>query len=59
MNQALKDLSNVERVKKIILLSRPLSLDQDEVTVTQKVRRSAVFNRFQSQLDALYQGAAE
>lgn len=59
VNQALKDLSNVERVKKIVLLSRPLSLDQDEVTVTQKVRRTAVFNRFQSQLDALYQGAAE
>ncbi len=56
---ALGDMSKVERVKKIVLLSRPLSLDQDEVTVTLKVRRTAVFNRFQSQIDALYQGAPE
>ena len=55
----MKVVSQVERVKKIVILNHPLSIDQDEVTVTQKIRRAAVFRRFQSYLDALYQGPSE
>jgi long-chain acyl-CoA synthetase len=59
VDAALQDVSKVERVKKIVILTRPLSLDLDEVTVTQKVRRTAVFNRYQSYIDALYQDSSE
>ena len=59
VNSALTDVSNVERAKKIVVLTRPLSLEEDEVTVTQKVRRAAVFGRYQRHLDALYQGTPE
>jgi long-chain acyl-CoA synthetase len=59
VDAALDEVSKVERVKKIVVLTRPLSLDLDELTVTQKVRRTAVFNRYQSYLDALYQDSPE
>jgi long-chain acyl-CoA synthetase len=59
VDAALRDVSNVERAKKIVVLTRPLSLDNDEVTVTQKVRRVAVFQRYQPHLEALYQGSSE
>ena len=59
VNAALRDVSSVERAKKIVVLTRPLSLEEDEVTVTQKVRRAAVFKRYQRHLDALYQGSRE
>lgn len=59
VNAALKEVSQVERAKKIVVLTHPLSLDLDELTVTQKVRRVAVFRRYQPYLDALYQGSPE
>jgi long-chain acyl-CoA synthetase len=59
VDAALKDVSHIERARKIVVLTRPLSLDLDEITVTQKVRRTAVFRRYQSYLDALYQSCAE
>lgn len=52
---ALQDVSHAERVKKIVVLNHPLSLESDELTVTQKVRRAAVFHRYQKHLDALYE----
>ncbi len=59
VDATMKVVSQVERVKKIIVLNRPLSIDSDELTVTQKVRRTAVFRRYQTYLDALYQGPSE
>ena len=59
VDAALREVSNVERAKKIVVLTHALSLDLDEVTVTQKVRRAAVFQRYQQYLDALYQGSSE
>ena len=59
VDQVLKVVSQVERVKKIVVLNRPLSIDMDELTVTQKIRRTAVFRRYQTYLDALYQGSSE
>jgi long-subunit acyl-CoA synthetase (AMP-forming) len=55
----MKVVSQVERVKKIVVLNRALSLDMDELTVTQKIRRTAVFGHYQKYLDALYQGSSE
>ncbi len=49
-------VSQPERVKKIVLLNRPLSLDREELTSTSKVRRAAVFKHFQKELEALYEG---
>lgn len=59
VDAALRDVSTVERAKRIVVLTHPLSLDLDEVTVTQKIRRAAVFRRYQPHLDALYQGSSE
>lgn len=59
VDAALQEVSPVERARKIVVLTHPLSLEQDEVTVTQKVRRAAVFQRYQQYLDALYQGSPE
>ena len=59
VDTVMKVVSQVERVKKIIVLNRPLSIDADELTVTQKVRRAAVFKHYQKYLDALYRGSAE
>lgn len=59
VESAMKVVSQVERVKKIIVLNRPLSIDSDELTVTQKVRRKAVFGHYQKYIDALYQGSSE
>lgn len=59
VDAAMKVVSQVERVKKIVILNHALSMDNDEVTVTQKIRRAAVFRRYQTYLDALYQGPPE
>lgn len=59
VDNVLKVVSQVERVKKIIVLNRPLSIDADELTVTQKIRRTAVFRHYQQYLEALYQGSSE
>jgi len=53
---ALQEVSKTERARKIVVLNHPLSLEADELTVTQKVRRAAVFQRYQTHLDALYEG---
>ena len=47
-------VSSPERVKKFVLLDRPFSMADDEVTATLKVRRQAVVARYRRQLDALY-----
>lgn len=59
VDAALSEVSSVERAKRIVVLTHALSLDLDEVTVTQKVRRAAVFHRYQKYIDALYQSSPE
>ncbi len=51
-------VSPPERVKRILLLSRPFSAEQGEVTVTHKVRRGVIVRRYHAELDALYHGHA-
>lgn len=59
VNAAMHEVSSVERVKRIVVLNHALSIDLDELTVTQKVRRAAVFRHYQKYLDSLYQDACE
>jgi long-chain acyl-CoA synthetase len=48
-------LSRVEQVKRIYLLDRELSLDEDEVTPTLKVKRKTVEQKFARVFDQLYE----
>ena len=48
------ELSRTERVRKFVILDRELSLEEDELTPTLKVRRGTVTARFRDRLDALY-----
>jgi long-chain acyl-CoA synthetase len=47
-------LSHVERVKRVMLLDRELSLAEDEVTPTLKVKRKTIEKRFAEQFERLY-----
>ena len=37
-----KDLANYERVRRFVLLDKPLTLEDGEVTPTQKIKRKVV-----------------
>jgi long-chain acyl-CoA synthetase len=50
-------LSRVEQVKRVYLLEREFSLEQDEVTPTLKVKRKNVEKKFASVFDKLYENA--
>jgi long-chain acyl-CoA synthetase len=47
-------LSQVERIKRVMLLDRELSLEEDEITPTLKVKRKNIEKRFLEQFDRLY-----
>jgi long-chain acyl-CoA synthetase len=49
-------VANWERVKSIVLLEKPLSIADGELTVSMKVRREAVFQRHHAELEQLYPG---
>jgi long-chain acyl-CoA synthetase len=51
---ALRDVSSWERVKKIAVLPRPFSVENEELTVSLKLRRSVVLQRYAEQVDKLY-----
>lgn len=45
-----------ERVRDVFLHPEPLSMDNDMMTATMKIRRHAVAKRFRSQIDDMYAG---
>jgi long-chain acyl-CoA synthetase len=51
-------LSRVEQVQRVYLLDRDLSLDEDEVTPTLKVKRKNLEKKFASTFDRLYEDDA-
>jgi long-chain acyl-CoA synthetase len=51
---ALRDVSGWEQVKKLIVLSRPFSVEAEELTVSLKLRRSEIFRHYGEQLEAAY-----
>lgn len=48
-------VSQPEQVKKILVLTRPFQAESDELTATLKVRRKFILQKFEAQLEALYQ----
>ena len=53
------ELSRTEQVKRWAVLERELSLEEDELTPTMKVRRARVAERFRDRLEALYDETRE
>ena len=49
-----KKLSQIEKVKKFLLIEEEFSVENDMMTPTLKVRRFKVKEKYQSQLEALY-----
>jgi long-chain acyl-CoA synthetase len=53
---ALKDVASWERVKELVIVPRPFSMARDEVTVSQKLRRSVIFANYKVELEKHYAG---
>src|SRR5262249_22585734 len=54
IDEALKDVSSWERVKKFVVLPRPFSVENDEMTVSLKLGRNVIFAHYSKQLEELY-----
>jgi len=54
IDRALSDVATWEKVKKFIVLARPFSVEAEELTVSLKMRRQVVFERYGSELEELY-----
>jgi long-chain acyl-CoA synthetase len=55
MDAALKDVSSWEHVKEFAVLLRPFTVAGEELTVSLKLRRSVIEEKYRSKLQALYQ----
>jgi long-chain acyl-CoA synthetase len=51
---ALVDVSNAEQVKKFLIVPRPFSVANDELTVSLKLRRNIVLAKYADRLNAMY-----
>jgi long-chain acyl-CoA synthetase len=51
-----KDLANYERVRKFTLLDRQFSIEEGELTPTQKVRRRVIEERYARLIEGMYEG---
>jgi long-chain acyl-CoA synthetase len=49
-----RDLANYERVRRFVLLHKPLSIEEGEITPTLKVRRQAVEDRYAELIESMY-----
>jgi long-chain acyl-CoA synthetase len=56
VEQLMQAVSKPERVKKFLILARPLAIEKDELTPKLSVRRKAIIARYEKQLAALYAG---
>jgi long-chain acyl-CoA synthetase len=54
IDAALTDVSSWEQVRKFLVLPRPFSIAAEELTVSLKLRRNVVFDKYRKELDALY-----
>jgi long-chain acyl-CoA synthetase len=57
IDKLMEAVSQPERVKACLLLSRPFQVADEELTATLKLRRRHVVSKFEQQLAALYQGS--
>jgi long-chain acyl-CoA synthetase len=51
---ALSELSRLEQIKKVLVLPRPFSVENDELTVSLKLRRGIVLGHYARQIESLY-----
>jgi long-chain acyl-CoA synthetase len=54
--KATPQLAAYERIKKIAVLSRDFEIEKGEITPSLKVRRANVTSKYQTEIDALYEG---
>jgi long-chain acyl-CoA synthetase len=54
VQDANKDLAQVERVKRFTLMTKELDHEDGELTATQKVKRRALEQRFEPEIEAMY-----
>jgi long-chain acyl-CoA synthetase len=54
VDRLMQTVSQPERVKRVLILSRPFQLANDELTATLKVRRRHIIGQYQTQLAMLY-----
>lgn len=50
-----KDMANYEKIKKFVLLDRELTIEEDEITPTLKVRRRGIAEKYKEILDNMYE----
>ncbi len=56
INVIQKDLANYERVRRFALLDHQFTIEEGELTPTQKVRRSVVEKRYADVIESMYEG---
>ena len=56
MNRIQKDLANYERVRKFTILTQPLTIENDELTPTLKIKRKVVEEKFKNLIEEMYHG---
>jgi long-chain acyl-CoA synthetase len=54
VEEANKELAQVERIKRFTLISKELDHEDGELTATQKVKRRALEHRFEQEIEAMY-----
>ena len=54
ITSALREVASYEKVKQIVILPEPFSVANDEMTVSLKLRRTAIVEHHRAELDALY-----
>jgi long-chain acyl-CoA synthetase len=55
VEEAMRPFANYERVKRFILLPQAFTFEAGDVTITLKMRRARIIERYREQLDALYE----
>jgi long-chain acyl-CoA synthetase len=58
INHIQRDLANFERVRRFTLLDRQFTIEDGELTPTQKVRRKAIEERYSNIIDGMYEGVS-
>ncbi|MDR3639500.1 MAG: AMP-dependent synthetase/ligase [Isosphaeraceae bacterium] len=54
VDRLMEVVSKPERVKAVVVLARPFTVEDDELTPTRKVRRARILEKHRVRLDALY-----
>jgi long-chain acyl-CoA synthetase len=58
INHIQRDLANFERVRRFTLLDHQFTIEEGELTPTQKVRRKAIEERYSTVIESMYEGVS-